>query len=144
MKLFKILGVSFFLISFSSQVMAEKVAVIVNEKNVQELSKQDVAAIYSDNIIEWDNGNKIKSYDLPEGDKLRDVFSQNVLGMSTSEAVREWLNRKITNNARNPPRSRKERLLLLTVKRNGNAIGYVSESAAKHTEGVRVVMTIDE
>ncbi|MDH5219258.1 MAG: hypothetical protein OEX19_16255 [Gammaproteobacteria bacterium] len=144
MKLFKLLGVSFFLISISTQVVAEKVVVIVNDKNMQELNKQDVAAIYSDNIIEWDNGNKIMSYDLPEGDKLRDVFSENILGMSTSEAVREWLNRKITNSARNPPRSRKERLLLLTVKRNGNAIGYVSETAARRTEGVRVVMTIDE
>lgn len=140
----KVFVVSFFLMLISVHAMAEKVAVIVNEKNSQELNKQDIAAIYSDNIIQWDDGSKIKLYDLPEGDRLRDVFSQDVLGMSTSEAVREWLNRKITNSARNPPHSRSERLLLLTVKRNGNAIGYASESAAKRTEGVRVVMTIDE
>jgi len=144
MKMVRLIVVSFFLMLISVQAMAEKVVVIVNAKNVQELNKQDIAAIYSDNIIQWDNGSKIKLYDLPEGSVLRDVFSKDVLGMSTGEAVREWLNRKITNSARNPPHSRTERLLLLTVKRNGNAIGYVSESAAKRSEGVRVVMTIDE
>ena len=140
----RLIVVSFFLMLISVQAMAEKVAVIVNETNGQELSKQDIAAIYSDNIIQWNSGSKIKSYDLPEGNTLRDVFSRHVLGMSTGEVVREWLNRKITNSARNPPHSRKERLLLLTVKRNGNAIGYVSESAAKRSEGVRVVMIIDD
>ena len=144
MKLFKTIGVSFFFMFISTQAMAVKVAVIVNESNTQELSKQDVAAIYSDNIIQWNNGGKIRSYDLPEANRLRDVFSRDVLGMSTSEAMREWANRKITNNAKNPPRSRKERLLLLTVKRDGDAIGYVSESSARNAEGVRIVMTIDE
>lgn len=131
-------------LTISTTVAAEDVAIIVNNGNSQELTKQDVAAIYSDDIIQWRNGSRIRSYDLPETSDVRETFSREVLGMSTADTIREWANRKITNSAKNAPKERKERLVLLTVKRNANAIGYVSASSAKGATGIRVVMTIED
>lgn len=122
---------------------AGKVVVIVNEANGQSLSAGDIKGIYTDNIIQWSNGSEIKSYDLPVKDGSRESFSQKVLGVSARDAAKTWANRKITNTAKNPPRTKKEKLVVLSVAKKKNAIGYVSEEAIAGKSGVKVIMTID-
>ena len=127
----------------SQSVWAEKVVVIVNAANSQSLSSSDIKGIYSDNVIQWSDGTAIKSYDLPIKDGSRESFSQKVLGTSARDIAKLWANRKITNTAKNPPKTKKEKLVILSVKKKKNAIGYVSESAAAGKEGIKIVMTID-
>jgi hypothetical protein len=122
---------------------AGKVVVIVNENNAQTISPGDIKAIYSDHIIQWADGSEIKSYDLPVKDASREVFSQNVLGTSARDVAKTWANRKITNTAKNPPKTKKEKLVVLLVKKKMNAIGYVSEKAIAGKSGIKVVMEID-
>jgi len=122
---------------------AEKVVVIVNEANDQSISANDIKGIYSDNVIQWADGTTIKSYDLPIKDGNREVFSQNILGTSARDTAKAWANRKITNTAKNPPKTKKEKLVVLQVKKKKNAIGYVSEEAIAGKSGIKVVMRID-
>lgn len=131
------------LLCVSGLVMAEKVAVIVNAENKQSLGRADLTAIYSDNVITWANGNSIHVYDLPVKNESREIFSRSVLGMSGSDAAKEWANRKITNTARNPPKTKNERLVLLSVKKDVNAIGYVLAGEAEGKEGIKILMTIE-
>jgi len=119
------------------------VVVIVNEANAQSLSEADIKGIYNDNLTQWSDGSGIKSYDLPTKNSARETFSQKVLGVSAKDAARQWANRKITNTAKNPPKTKKEKLVILSVKKNKKAIGYVSQSAIEGKSGIKVVMTID-
>ncbi len=60
-------------------VAGENVVVIVNEANQQAISQADVKNIYSDQIITWENGNKISAFELPARSTAREVFSSQVL-----------------------------------------------------------------
>jgi len=124
-------------------VLAESVVVIVNPANKVTLSQKDVKAIYSDNIITWKNGKRIKAYDLPVRSKARKTFSKKVMGKPARSVARDWANRKITNTAKNPPRTKKERLALLSVAKNRNAIAYVPASMVKGRRDVRVLMKVN-
>ena len=142
MKLFKNVLLTLACTCFVPSAFAENIVVIVNDSNNQSLTSSDVKAIYSDNIIQWNDGTSIKAYDLPVKDESRESFSQKVLGTSARATAKEWANRKITNTAKNPPKTKKERLVVASVKKKANAIGYVSESAIKGQDGVKVIMTI--
>ena len=127
---------------FAPFAIAESVVVIVNEGNTQSLSADDIKGIYSDNVIQWADGKAIKVYDLPVKKEAREKFSQRIMGTSARAVAKEWANRKITNTAKNPPKTKKERLVIASVKKKANAIGYVSESAIKGKSGIKVIMTL--
>ncbi len=93
-------------------VFAEPVAVIVNEANTQSLSETDVRNIYEDNVIAWGNGNKVAAYHLPTKAGSRETFSQKVLGKSAKASAMDLANKKITNTAKNPPRTKKDVLII--------------------------------
>lgn len=126
-----------------SAVAAEKVVVIVNAKNAQTLSVTDVKNIYNDNVVNWSNGARITAYDLPMKAEARETFSQKVLGTSTRDAATEWANKKITNTAKNPPATKPESVVVNSVAKDVDAIGYVSASVAAGKEGIRVLMTLE-
>lgn len=136
--LFILVSIFWFSLSF-----AESVVVITNEKNMQSLSIEDIKGIYTDNLIQWDNGASIKVYDLPVKREAREKFSQKVLGTSARAAAKAWANRKITNTAKNPPKTKKQKLVVAAVKKNKYAIGYVNESAIKGKSGIKVILKID-
>ena len=50
---------------------------------------------------------------------------------------------KITNTAKNPPKTTKEALVPKLVARDPNAIGYVSASVAEGKQGIKVIMTLE-
>ena len=124
-------------------VAGEKVAVIVNAANKQALDVNDVKNMYSDIVIHWANGQSVDMYDLPIKEEARAVFSQKVLGMSAAAAAREWANRKITNTAKNPPKTSKEELVVKRVAKNADAIGYVSAAAAEGKDGIKVLFVLE-
>lgn len=127
---------------FSGSAFAEKVVVIVNKANSDAVNQAVVKAIYEDLTTTWGNGNRIVSYDLPVKKAEREVFSQKVLGKSASSAAKDLANRKITNTAQNPPKTKKDILVVSAVAKNADAIGYVGESVIAGKD-VKVVMTIE-
>ena len=123
----------------------EKVVVIVNEANAnaQGVTAADLKNMYNDIVIHWSNDQPIDLYDTPVSAEARKIFSEKVLGVSPNEAAREWANRKITNTAKNPPKTTKEELVPKLVARDPNAIGYVSASVAEGKQGIKVIMTLE-
>ena len=122
----------------------ESVAVIVNKDNpVTLLSDSDIRRIYTNSILKWPDGKPITLYDLAIDNPLRNVFSEKVLGKSPDKVAYEWAHLKITNQAKNPPLTMKNQLLIIKkVSIEMGAIGYVSFSAAKGNTAVKIVSII--
>ncbi len=87
MNKFRLLLVVAFL-SISMPALAEKVAVIASAENHQNLTADDVENISLDCITTWGNGGRIKAYDLPVKDSVRQVFSSKSLGMRIENFAR--------------------------------------------------------
>jgi len=130
------------LLSLSAQAET-RVAIIVNSSNTQDITLQDVGNIYKDRIITWDNNEKIDVYNLPSAVQAREVFSRTLLGMGARSAAAEESNRRITNTSRNPQLLKRERLVLLSVASNKNAIGYINASHLGQKKGIKVLFFIE-
>ena len=122
----------------------EPVAVIVNKDNpVKLLSEGDIRKIYTNGILKWPDGKPITLYDLAIDDPLRNLFSEKVLGKPPYTVAYEWAHLKITNQAKNPPFTMKNQLLIIKkVSIEMGAIGYVSFSAVKGNTDVKIVSII--
>lgn len=123
---------------------AADVAVIVNSSNPEALSIEQIKNIYSDRVTTWRSGKRIVVYNLPNSSESAEVFAQNVLGISAQSAKKAIANRKITNSLNNPPKTKRERLIVALVSRKINAIGYVPVYLVKDEERVRVVAVIKD
>ncbi len=114
-------------------------AIIVNAKNNQELTAEDLKNIYFDRITTWKSGDRIELYDLPVSSKVREMFSSSVLSISARRAAQREKNKRITNSTRNIPKQKSETLVSAIVASNPNAIGYVSIKTAKSRDGIRII-----
>ena len=123
---------------------AADVAVIVNSSNPEALSIEQIKNIYSYRVTTWRSGKRIVVYNLPNSSESAEVFAQNVLGISAQSAKKAIANRKITNSLNNPPKTKRERLIVALVSRKINAIGYVPVYLVKDEERVRVVAVIND
>ena len=122
----------------------EPVAVIVNKDNpVELLSESDIRKINTNSILKWPDGKPITLYELAIDNPLRNVFSEKVLGKSPDKVAYEWAHLKITNQAKNPPLTMKNQLLIIKkVSIEMGAIGYVSFSTAQGNTAVKIVSII--
>lgn len=120
---------------------AETVAVIVNISNQQKsLSVEEIRKLYTNAALAWPDGTPVTLYDLAMTDPARAVFSEAILNKDPVDVAEDWAHLKITNQAKNPPVAIKsEALIVRRVSREKGAIGYVSLSAARQKEGVRIV-----
>ena len=113
--------------------------IIVNAKNNQDLTAEDLKNIYFDRITTWKSGGRIDLYDLPVSSKVREMFSSSVLSISARKAAQREKNERITNSTRNIPQQKSENLVTAIVANNLNAIGYVSIESAKSRDGIRII-----
>jgi len=119
------------------------VVVIINVANNDIINKARIRDIYSDLISQWSNGNAIHIVELSPRSRIREVFSKNVIGISARESASAWANRKITNTMKNAkPKIKRESAAVAAVKRNINAIAYVSDKAIEGQTGIKVLMRI--
>jgi len=145
MKAFKNIIFLFTTLLIATPVLAaDVVVVIVNSANTQELSQEDIKNIYSDNITAWQSGTRIKLYNTPTNSYVREIFSQEILELSALQAAATESNKRITNTLKNPPDTKRERLIAASVAKKTNAIGYVSKEVADKRSGIRVIFTITE
>jgi len=124
----------------------EPVAVIVNAENaVGGVGPAEIRKMYTNNILNWPDGQPVILYDLLSQNRLREVFSSNILGMAPERVAEQWAHLKITNQAKNPPVTMKsEALIIRRVMKEKGAIGYVSLSSVRNNPSVRVIYTIVE
>lgn len=124
---------------------AEPVAVIVNSENTAGgMDPGEIRKMYANNTLIWPDGSPVILYDLLIENRLREVFSSEILGKDPERVAEEWAHLKITNQAKNPPVTMKsEALIIKRVASERGAIGYVSLSAVRNNPRVRVVFTIE-
>lgn len=129
----------------ASPANAETMVVVVNKNNpIVSLSIAQVKRIYSDDMVRWPNGEKIRVYDLPVDNSDRAHFSKSVIGKNAAKVASEWANKSVTNTAKNPPKIVKSKVLMLyKVSKSKMAIGYLPASMAKGKAMLKVVLTID-
>ncbi|HLC18425.1 MAG TPA: substrate-binding domain-containing protein [Thermodesulfobacteriota bacterium] len=123
----------------------DPVVVIVNRNNpVEKLSENSLKKIYTNNVLTWPNGMPIIIYDLTIRDPLREVFSERILGRSSRSIAEHWAHLKITNQAKNPPRTVKDQSYMIRkVEHDRGAIGYVSMSSVMDNPNIKIVRTIE-
>jgi len=119
-----------------------RVAIIVNSENSQPLTLQEISNIYNDRITTWNNHEKIDIFNLPTASPARETFSRALLGMSAMRAAANEANRHITNTSRNTQHVKRERLVILSVATNRNAIGYVKASSITQHKNIKVLFYI--
>ncbi len=121
---------------------ADEVVVIVNASNSEDISVAEIKKLYENHTLNWSNGSKVVLYDLPVKDEARKKFSNAVLGKDAGKVAMEWASKKITNTAKNPPRTLKSAVLVQSkVGKDPNAIGYLFKSKVTNKD-VRIVATL--
>ena len=140
-----ILRTSLFLIllTMSQNVWAERIYVVVNEKNLQEVDPETVKQIYSDKVSFWKNGEEILVFELPVKSNAREKFAQNVLNKSAISSQRDWSNRFVNNTIKNDVKVKPQRLVARFVVLKKSSVEYVPESEIANLSGLKTMMTID-
>jgi len=111
--------------------------VIVNSANpVTSVSKDDLSRIFLKKTSKFGNGHAAAPVDLPASSPVREGFSKDVHGKSTS-AVEAYWQQQIFSGRDVPPGQKSESAAVEFVRSNPNGVAYVSAGTA--TEGVKVV-----
>ena len=121
----------------------DTVVIIVNSKNNQSITAEDIKNLYTDKITTWKDGKKIIVYNLPVNSRTREIFSYKLLHKSPSQAATAASNRVITNVIRNSTETKTARLVGSTVSKNPTAIGYTTYKNVKGKSSLRIVMTVE-
>lgn len=128
---------------FCCDTYAEKVYVVVNKNNKEQINREVIRNIYSDNMTHWTSGSAIVVFELPVKSDLRQKFSTEILNKSSISSQRDWSNRFINNTIKNQVLIKPDRIVARFVSLTDNAIGYVPESIYKESNDLRVVLVID-
>ena len=110
--------------------------VIVNVANpIEALTKSEAARLFLTRTT-WDSGEAVSPVDLAATSPVREDFSRDVLGITTTAVVQHW-----NKAAGEPPASMAtDREVLAFVRLKRGAIGYVSSTA--NVQGVKVVAIV--
>ncbi len=138
-----VLIISFILI-WAGSVQAEEIVVIVNANNpVEKLTMAEIKKYYENVLLKWPHGTKVTLYDLRVKDDIRKKFSQIVLGKDPRRVAMDWANKRITNTAKNPPRTLTSGILVQDkVSKEKAAMGYLLKSMVSNSN-VKIVATVD-
>ncbi len=106
---------------------AEAYRIIVNARNpISSMSAEDLARVFLKKQKTWENGSAVLPVDLPEDSQVRETFTRDVLGRSTS-AVRAFWQQMIFSGRDVPPLVRDAPGDVINyVSSNTYAIGYVA------------------
>ena len=115
---------------FSSQLNAQDYKVIVNKSNhVSSMTNRQISRIFLKKDVKWKNGINIIAIDQPHESAARVSFSEAIHGKGIS-AIKGYWQRMIFSGRSIPPTIKaSDEEVLDFVKKNPDAIGYVSASA---------------
>ena len=133
MKNFKILIVAGGLLASAIPAFAQSVAVIVNPKNANAPSSEQIANIF------LGKSNDLIGVDLPDGNGLRDAFYQKVTGKDGAQLKAYWAKLVFTGKAQPLKEMASDADVKKFVAGNPNAIGYIDKGAVDGT--VKVILT---
>jgi ABC-type phosphate transport system substrate-binding protein len=118
-----------------------QVAIIANKSvSANTLNKSKLYDIYSLNIKNWDNGEKIVLFELKNDNGTKGKF-YSFIGKSNSDMKVVWMRAQLTGAGFAPTALTSEEDMLNKVANTPGAIGYVSSKIV--TEDVKVLAKIE-
>ena len=134
---------SLLLLDSARTAAAEELVIIVNSANPNAtLNAQQVKSYFMKKAGAWQNGEKVRPVDREGQSPERAAFLGKVLGLSSDELLRYWLERQYAS-AEHPPASvADDASVVKFVSFFKGGIGFVSRSALTGAEGVRPVLTL--
>jgi len=130
--------ITFALLLITDGVFAQSFKVVVNSSNsVTALTKKEASDLFLKKKSKWTDGNAVSPVDLSSSSKVREEFSQQVLGKSISAVRNFWQQAAFSGTASAPTEKSSDEEVIEFIKKNPGGIGYVSSSA--NTSGVKTV-----
>lgn len=128
----------------ASAAPAGELVVIVNTANPQAtLDAKAVKSHFLKTIGAWSNGEKVRPVDSAGDAGARAAFVTKVLGMSTSDFERYWLEKQYASAENPPTKAPDDASVIKLVKAFKGGIGFVSKDAAAAAGAdVKVVLTL--
>ena len=123
------------LVPFS--IFSKTVVVVVNKKlSIDNIRTAELRRIFLGEQHQWPDRKKIFSINLSNNNKLRKKFQKVIIGMTTDEIKKYWMDEKIKGKSIKQPNVQKStRAVVAFVKKLPTAISYLSlEEAKKHPE----------
>jgi ABC-type phosphate transport system substrate-binding protein len=115
--------------------------VIVNGANsLSSLDDKEVSKLFLKKSVLWPNGQPALPVDQSERSSVREIFSKEVHGKTTSSLQAYWQQQIFSGRNIPPPEKGSDGEVIAFVKANPNAIGYVS---AQPSEGGIKVLKIN-
>jgi ABC-type phosphate transport system substrate-binding protein len=137
------IGISFLALVLTGQAAAaDELAVIVNVANTTSaLDAKSVKAHFLKTLSSWANGDRVRSVDQADASPTRAAFLAKVLGMSSTDLERYWIEKQYANAEAPPAKAPDDATVIRIVKTFKGAIGFVSKEAAER-ESVKVVLIV--
>ena len=112
--------------------------VVTNEANpVSTLSRGQVSRIFFRKTLTWDDGRQMAPVDQMPNSAARQAFSRTIHGKAVQSVQAYWMQLLYSGRAVPPPELGSDADVIVFVKSNPGAIGYVSSSAS--SGGVKVL-----
>lgn len=123
---------------------AREMVVIVNASNgAASLTPRAARASFLKSSSTWSNGEKIRPVDINGASPLRAAFLAKVLGMTSEDLERYWIEKQYVSAEAPPQKAADEAAAIRLVKSTQGAIGFVSrEALASGDAGVKAVLTV--
>jgi len=116
-------------VSFTVQAAGGYKVIVNRSVSFSELSKDDVQKIMMKKTSKFEDGTRADPVDLHADSPVREAFSQDVLGRSTSGIKNFWQRQIFSGKNVPPPELSSDADVIAFVASNSGGLGYVSEGA---------------
>lgn len=107
----------------------------------KQLSIDDLRAIFLRKRLVWSSGKHIVPINQPSGTPVRQAFDRAVLGFSSEQVARFWIDQRIRSGIQAPRTVTGDTMIMNVVKLLPGCVGYVPSEQV--SAAVRVVARID-
>ena len=134
-------------LSFGTPISAHagEVCIIVNSANpIESLTAKEVRDLFVKTVTSWSSGERIRPSDQKGNSPDRDAFLSKVLGFSSEELERHWVERQYASAENPPTKFDDDESVIKFVTAFKGGLGFVSKSSllAYTGKGVKPVLTI--
>lgn len=126
---------------FAANLYAEEIAVIVNEQGpLTQITETEIREIYLGNM-KFAGGAALMPIHYKEG-PVKDKFLSSVIGMDSKKYRLYWTKKVFQEGGSLPASQNSPQLIMLLVRKNAGAIGYIPASELDEVKGIKVITKI--
>lgn len=130
------------LCSLSLAAQAEVFLVVGADSPVQSLTRKDAVNLYTGRTRQLAGGQMLQALDLPRDDALRGEMYRLLTGQSLAQVNSYWSRLTFTGQTRALPMVSSEAEVMEQLRRNPQALGYLSREPGSRS--LRVVLVLKE